>query len=202
MTLGAQDRYLIGLTGNIATGKSTVGAMLAELGATLIDADKVVHQVMRRGSPVFDHIVAAFGRDIIGDDGEIQRSRLGRVVFSDPAALQCLEEIIHPAAGHEVQLRVAGAGTPVVAIEAIKLIEAGWHHICQALWVTTCPSEKQIERLMTERSFSYGDARQRVIAQPPQSQKIDLADVVIDTSGDLAETRRQVEMAWRAIDRG
>ena len=198
----SRDRYLIGLTGNIATGKSTVAEMLAALGATTIDADRVVHQIMRQDSEVYDQVLAAFGPDVIGSDGEINRQRLGRIVFSDPAELHRLEEIVHPAVGIEVRQRVARAKTPVVVVEAIKLIEAGWHRLCQALWVTTCPPEQQIDRLIAQRSLGYEEARQRVTAQPPQSQKISLANVVIDTSGNIAKTRQQVEVAWQAIDKG
>jgi dephospho-CoA kinase len=186
---------LIGLTGNIATGKSTVAAMLAELGATVIDADQVAHQVMRRGSAVYERIVEAFGPGVVGADGEIDRQYLGRTVFEAPQALRRLEEIVHPAVGVEIQRRIAAARTPLVVLEAIKLIEAGLHHMCQALWVTTCPSEQQIDRLMRDRALSFEGATLRVGAQPPQVQKISLADVVIDTSGDMAETRRQVEAA-------
>lgn len=196
-----QQPYLIGLTGNIATGKSTVAAMLAQLGATVIDADKVAHQVMRRGGEVYDQIVAAFGPGVVGEAGEIDRKRLGRIVFGDPGQLRRLEEITHPAAGAETRRRVARAETPVVVVEAIKLIEAGWHRTCQALWVTTCPPEQQIERLIKDRSLSLEEARQRVAAQPPQNKKIELADVLIDTSGDLADTRRQVQAAWPATDK-
>jgi dephospho-CoA kinase len=195
-------QYLIGLTGNIATGKSTVATMLAELGATVIDADEITHQVMRRGGEVFERIVTAFGPDVIGADGEINRERLGPIVFSDSEALRRLEEMVHPAVGVEVSRRIAEARTPVVVVEAIKLIEAGMHRLCRALWVTTCPSEQQIDRLMRERSFSFDEAERRVTAQPPQALKIGLADVIIDTSGDIAETRRQVEAAWQAIDKG
>jgi dephospho-CoA kinase len=196
------SQYLIGLTGNIATGKSTVAAMLAELGATLIDADKVVHQIMHPGNEVYDQIIAAFGPQVVGANGEIRRERLGRVVFGNPVELQRLEEIVHPAVGIEVRQRIARAETPVAVIEAIKLIEAGWHHSCQALWVTTCSKELQLERLIAGRSLSTEEARQRIDAQPTQVQKIDLADVVIDTSGDLEETHRQVINAWQAINRG
>jgi len=198
----SQVQYLIGLTGNIATGKSTVGYTLSELGATVIDADEAAHLTMLPGSKVYDRIIAAFGSAVVGDDGKIQRASLGRIVFTDPDALQRLEEIVHPAVQLEVRRCVAEADTKVIVIEAIKLIEAGWHHTCQALWVTTCPSELQVERLMTKRSLSYEQACQRVTAQPPQNLKIDLADVVIDTSGDLDYTRRQVEVAWQAIDTG
>jgi dephospho-CoA kinase len=200
MTDARQARYLIGLTGNIATGKSTVAAMLAELGATVIDADKVVHQVMRSGNPVFDQIIDAFGTDLVGVDGEIRRDRLGHIVFNNPDKLRRLEEIIHPATGVEVRRQVRLAETAVVVVEAIKLIEAGWQRMCQALWVTTCPRGQQIERLVNTRSLTLEDAQRRIDAQPPQSQKIRVADVVIDTSGTLAETRHQVERAWQAID--
>lgn len=201
MTQRPKDQYLICLTGNIATGKSTVAAMLAELGATVIDADKVVHQIMRRGSDVYDRVVMAFGPDIVGSDGEIGRDRLGRIVFNNPAELRRLEEIVHPAVGVEVRQRVACVKTAVVVIEAIKLIEAGWHRGCQALWVTACSPEQQIDRLMAERSLSMEEAQQRVAAQPPQSQKIGLADVVIDTARDMAQTRSQVVSAWQVIDK-
>ena len=202
MTVAPPDRYTICLTGNIATGKSTVVALLADLGATVIDADKVVHQMMVRGSPMHAQIVAAFGPQVLDSDGEIRRDHLGRIVFSDPAALRRLEEIVHPLVGGKVRRLVLAAETPVTVIEAIKLIEAGWHRECQALWVTTCPPEQQIERLMTDRALSFEDARQRVTAQPPQNQKISQADVVIDTSGEITETRRQVEVAWQAIITG
>lgn len=195
MTSPPGGRYLIGLTGNIATGKSTVAAMLAQLGATVIDADKVAHQVMRRGGQVYERIVDAFGPAVVAADGEIERQRLGYIVFSDPEALRRLERIVHPAVGVEVQRRIAAAQTSIIVIEAIKLIEAGLHRICQALWVTTCSSEQQIDRLMKERALSFEEAELRVNAQPPQTQKISLADVVIDTSSDKAETRRQVEAA-------
>jgi dephospho-CoA kinase len=195
-------RYTICLTGNIATGKSTVAALLADLGATVIDADKVVHQMMRQGSSMHAKIVAAFGPKVVSNDGGIRRDRLGRIVFNDPAELRRLEEIVHPLVGKEVRRRAVAADTPVIVIEAIKLIEAGWHHTCQALWVTTCPPDQQIERLMADRALCFEDARQRVIAQPPQIQKISLADVVIDTSREMAETRRQVEVAWQAIITG
>ena len=202
MTQRSTAPHYIGLTGNIATGKSTVGLVLADLGATVIDADKAAHRTMEPGSEVYKSIVAAFGSSIVGEGGAIRRESLGRIVFNDPAALRRLEEIVHPATRLEVQRQIAEADTDVIVIEAIKLIEAGWHRTCQALWVTTCPMEIQIERLVATRRLRYDQAYQRVTSQPPQHLKIELADVVIDTSGSLAETRRQVEAAWRAIDTG
>jgi len=194
------DKYLIGLTGNIATGKSTVAKMLEELGATVIDADALVHELQRPGTPVFDDIVAAFGPGILDRAGEIDRKALGSIVFADPAQLRVLEGILHPAVLIESLRRINETATPVVVYEAIKLIEAGRAEMCNALWVVTARDEVQLERLMRDRKMSAAEARQRIEAQPPQSEKIRQATVVIDNSGTLEETRRQVEIAFRNIE--
>lgn len=194
-------KFLIGLTGNIATGKSTVARMLARLGATVIDADKVAHEVMRAGTPVHAAIAATFGQEFLGEDGEIDRARLGSVVFADPDALARLERIVHPAVIEEVGRRTAAAPAPVVVVEAIKLIEAGMAVGCDSLWVTTCPAELQVRRLMADRRLSRGEAELRVQMQPPQEEKIARADVVIYTGGTLAQTRVQVEAAWERVVR-
>ena len=195
-------KVLIGLTGNIATGKSTVARMLADLGATVIDADKVAHEVMRAGTPVHAAVVEAFGPEVVGPDGEIDRARLGEIVFADPEALARLERIVHPAVMAEVARRVAEASTEVVVVEAIKLIESGMADRYDSLWVTTCPSEFQVQRLMADRGLSREAAELRVRAQPPQEEKVARADVVIDTSGTLDQTRAQVEAAWKRVVRG
>lgn len=191
-------RYTIGLTGNIATGKTTVARMLEELGATAIDADRVTHEVMRAGTGVHAAIVDAFGQHILNDSGEIDRAKLGEIVFSDPEALRRLEHIVHPAVNVEIARRIAEAKTPVVVVEAIKLIESGTADHYASLWVTACPAELRVERLMDQRGLSREEALQRVRAQPPQQEKIARADVVIDTSGTLEHTREQVEAAWNS----
>ena len=188
---------LIGLTGNIATGKSEVGRMLAELGARVIDADAVAHQVMRRGGPAYAAVVEAFGPDILRPDGEIDRARLGAIVFADAEALRCLEAIVHPEVIARVDALVREATEPVVVVEAIKLIEAGMK--CDSLWVVTCAKEQQLARLMAQRGLSEEEARRRIEAQPPQEEKLALADVVIDNSGSLDETWRQVKREWEKI---
>jgi dephospho-CoA kinase len=193
-------QYIIGLTGNIATGKSTVAKMLEELGATVIDADALVHELQRRGTPVYDDIVAAFGPDILDQAGEIDRKALGAIVFADPAQLRRLESIVHPAVLIESAQRLMAAATPVAVYEAIKLIEAGRAEMCDALWVVTARPEVQLHRLMRERHLSEAEARQRIAAQPPQSEKIRRATVIIDNSGSLEETWRQVTAAFRAIE--
>ena len=193
------DKYLIGLTGNIATGKSTVAKMREELGATVIDADALVHELQHRGTPVYEAIKAAFGAGILDGTGEIDRKLLGSIVFADPAQLRTLESIVHPAVLLESMRRITSAPTPVVVYEAIKLIEAGRADMCSALWVVTARPEVQLQRLMRERQMREAEARQRIEAQPPQSEKIQRATVVIDKSGGLEETRRQVSAAWQAI---
>jgi len=191
--------YRIGLTGNIATGKSTVGRTLVELGAEFIDADRVAHAMIVPNGPAYDAIVAVFGEDILSPDGTIDRKALGRIVFSDADALAHLESLVHPPTIAEVERRTAASAAPAVVVEAIKLLESGVAETYDAIWVTTCPESEQLHRLMTGRKLSREDALRRIHAQPPQAEKIARADVVIDTSGTQAETRERVETAWRNI---
>ncbi|NJN68466.1 MAG: dephospho-CoA kinase [Chloroflexaceae bacterium] len=207
--------YLIGLTGNIACGKSTVVAMLDALGAHTLDADQVTRRVQQPGTPVYQRIVEAFGPDIVTHPGgPLDRRKLGDLAFGNPAVLQRLEHIVHPSVHAELVgwlARVAGnvsapsvpsappASPTVAVIDAIKLIEAGWKPHCDAVWVVTCPQEQQLERLIRTRGMSEAEARQRIAAQPSQASRVALADVVIDNSGPLAQTRAQVEAAWHRM---
>jgi dephospho-CoA kinase len=190
---------LIGITGNIGTGKSTVAKMLVELGVHAIDADQVAHEVMHKGTRVHKAIVEAFGPEVLASDGEIDRQRLGAIVFSDPTALARLEAIVHPATLDAIERCIVAIGADVVAVEAIKLIEAGMAKDCDSVWVTTCRPEQQVQRIVAARGLGQNTAEQRVRAQPPQELKIAQADVVIDTSGTLAETREQVRIAWERL---
>ncbi len=190
---------VIGLTGNIGTGKSTVTRMLADLGATVIDADALAHEVIAPGTPGWQQVVDAFGPEVVAADGTIDRARLAAIVFSDPAALARLEAIVHPLVIQEADRRIRAIGRGVVVIEAIKLIESGMVRDCDALWVVTARPEQQLERLVRERGMSAAEVQRRMAAQPPQSEKVALADVVIDNSGTPEETRAQVEAAWRAL---
>ena len=197
--------YLSGLTGNIATGKSLVGRMLGKLGAHVIDADGLVRDLQRKGTRVYAAIIAEFGAGILRPDGEIDRARLGEVVFSDPEALRRLESIVHPAVGRAIEEQISRIETrtsnenAVVVIEAIKLIEAGLSRRCDALWVVTSGQQVQIERLMRSRGLSEADARLRIEAQPLQSEKAALADVLIENNGTLDDLREQIERHWAII---
>jgi len=191
--------YVIGLTGNIATGKSTVTDMLARLGACVLDADKLAHEVMLPGKEAYRQIVARFGKAILKPDGEINRQALGTIVFADTAALRDLEAIVHPVVVEESLRWLQACGKPVAVIEAIKLLEANMHRYCDAIWVVTSTREQQVNRLVTTRSLTTEQAALRIDAQPDPQEKTARADVIIDNSGSLEATRAQVLRAWSAI---
>jgi dephospho-CoA kinase len=190
---------LIGLTGNIATGKSMVGEMLAGLGASVIDADRVAHEVMRAGGSAFRAVVEAFGPAILAGDGTIDRAKLGDIVFRDAGALARLEAAVHPAVIAEVDRRIARATEPVVVVEAIKLIETGMHCDYDALWVVTAPRHLQIARLMAARGLTEEEAVLRVDAQPPQEEKAALADRIFVNDGNLDQLQQEVRRAWTQL---
>ncbi|PLS79698.1 MAG: dephospho-CoA kinase [Chloroflexi bacterium] len=200
--------YLIGLTGNIGCGKSTVVGLLVARGAHVIDADAVTRQVMDVGQPAYRRIVDVFGEAILQSPaGPIDRPALGRVVFGEPAKLRELEAIVHPATRNLILAWLSEQDThaahqarrEVAVVDAIRLIEAGYPAFCDAVWVVTCDPAVQLRRLVEQRGMSEVDARQRIKAQPPQSTKIAVADVVIDNSGTLEQSEQQVEAAWEAV---
>lgn len=207
-TLRFEHLYLIGLTGNIGCGKSTILTMLAARGAHVIDADQVTRQVMDVGQPAYQRIVESFGAGILqSPGGPIDRAALGRIVFSDPALLKTLEGIVHPATRTVIydwlrERDVASARRREIAVvDAIRLIEAGYPAFCDAVWVVICDEEQQLQRLVLGRGMSEADARQRIAAQPLQREKVAVADVVIDNSGTLEQTEQQVEAAWRDVQK-
>ncbi len=196
--------YIIGLTGNIATGKSTVARLLHELGAEVLDADILAHETMRPGTAVWDEIRRRFGPAVIAPDGAIDRRRLGEIVFADPGALADLEGITHPAVAALIDERLRGLRsrrpTPaVVVIEAIKLLEAGLGALCDAIWVVTAPRALQIKRLVQTRRMTPEEAALRIDAQPPAELKIAQAQVVIVNDGSPGDLARQVQAAWAQI---
>ena len=191
--------YIIGLTGNIACGKSTVRGILQEHGAATLDADALVHELYLPGDPVFCAVVDAFGDDIVAADGTLNRPALGRKVFGDPAALARLEGLTHPAVIERTWHWVSRQTTPIVVVDAVKLIEAGIVDGCDALWVVTCPLGEERRRLMTRPGMTDAEADRRLAAQAPEAEKVARADVVIDNGGSLDATRAQIDRAWTAL---
>ncbi len=193
---------VIGLTGGILSGKSTVSGMLAERGAVIIDADKVGHQAYQPHTDVWQELVDTFGEWILKQNGEIDRKRLGEIVFHDPSALILLNKIVHPRMREIIEeelKRLRAEGASVVAIEAAVLIEAKWTDLVDRIWVTTAPAEKVIDRLQNRVGLSEEQARARIAAQLPPEDKVKHADVVIDTNCDLAELGIRVLDLWEEL---
>ncbi len=191
--------YILGLTGNIASGKTTVGLMLLELGAySYTDADEVVHELYLPGRPLVPRLAAAFGPEVVGPDGGIDRQRLGQLVFGDPPALERLEAIVHPAVQEALVARLREIPPEGVGVlDAVKLVESGYAPLCHAVWVVTCPEEVQIRRLVEQRGLSLEDARARLAAQPPLAPKLAVASAVIQNDTSLDHLRVQVTEAWQ-----
>lgn len=191
--------FLLGLTGNIACGKSSVGHLLAEhFGADYVDADRLVHDLYAAGTPETSAIAARFGDDLLQADGTIDRRRLGDRVLGDPPALRDLETILGPGVRHAIEQRIAVTRALVVVLDAIRLIEAGLAERCDAVWVVTCDPAAQQKRLEASRGLSSEQAALRIRSQRPQSEKIARADAVIDNRGTRAELAAAVEAAWQA----
>lgn len=188
---------IVGLTGNIATGKSTVLAYLRHKGAHIIDADRLAHAAMAPSGPAYAAVVAAFGPGVVAADGQIDRLALGRIVFADAAALQRLEAIVHPAVFQLAQAELATTTAPVVILEAIKLLESGrLLTLCNEVWVVTAAPEIQMARLLTLRGMSETEAAQRMAAQSSQAEKVQRATRVIDNSGTTDELAAQLDAIW------
>lgn len=190
--------YILGLTGNIASGKTTVGLMLLELGAyTYVDADAVVHELYLPGQPLVEQLVAAFGPRILAADGGVDRRVLGEIVFGDQQKLRQLEALVHPAVQDALVGRLRDIPAEAVGVlDAIKLVESGYAPLCYGLWIVTCPPEVQLRRMMEQRGMTEAEARARLDAQPPLEPKLALATEVIDNGGSLDELYRQVAAAW------
>ncbi|HCB00887.1 MAG TPA: dephospho-CoA kinase, partial [Anaerolineae bacterium] len=147
-------KFVIGLTGNIATGKSVVRRMLEHLGAYTIDADALTHRVYAKGAPGYQQVIDKFGKWILNKDNEIDRAKLGNLVFSDPEAMRQLEDIVHPLVRQAADILVKRATQSVIVIEAIKLLEGDLRNVCDSIWVTNAPEETQVERLIKKRGLS------------------------------------------------
>lgn len=191
----------IGLTGGIGSGKSTVAAMLAQLGAYVVDADRVGHEVYQPGTPGWSAVVDAFGRAVVASDGRIDRQALGAVVFSDPAQLGRLNAIVHPLIRDAVRARVDAAladqpDRPVV-VEAALLIEAKWYELVDEVWVVVASRERVVRRVTESRPIDAAALQSRIDAQLGDDERLRVADVVIANDGTLEDLRRRVEMLWK-----
>lgn len=192
----AETKLVIGLTGNIATGKSAVMRLAAERGALTIDADMVVRELLNENTAIQEVVEAAFGPEVRLDDGRIDRVALGQIVFNDPSSLRKLEGLLHPETRAEIGRRVAASSASVTIVEAIKLLEGPLVNMCDQIWVTTCSPETQMARLRVCRGLDEETAAARINAQSPQADKIARADVVINTDGLMADTEAQFAKAW------
>jgi len=193
------DKTIIGLTGNIGTGKSVVRRMLEHLGAFGIDADALAHRAISKGAPGYPKVVSQFGRWILTSDGEIDRGRLGRLVFSDPEALKILEDIVHPLVSKAIDYIISRSQKSVVVIEAIKLLESNLKDKVNSVWVVYVPEKVQIDRLVKRRKMDETEARQRIQSQSPQVVKMGAANVVINNDGSVEDTWKQVLRHWQKV---
>ena len=188
---------LVGLTGGIGSGKSTVSAMLAARGAQIIDADVITRVVQKPGSAVVDAIAERFGDQVLDDDGELLRARLAEIVFSDPDALRALNAIVHPAVGVEINRRVnAMASTDKVVVLDIPLLTENPRGGLQGKIVVDVPVDAQVERLVRYRGFSAADARARIVRQASRNDRLEGADFVVDNSGAVDDLDPQIDKLW------
>ena len=192
-------KVAVGLTGNIATGKSTVLGMLRELGGRVIDADRLVHQLREPGAPGYQPLLDVMGPSVLLPDGRVDRQALAGRAFADPALLRQLELIFRPLVIAEVERLGQSATERVVIVEAIKLLEGGLSEAMDLIWVVDAPRDQQIARLTADRGLSRQEAEVRVDAQNPQREKLARADTVITNAGDLDATLRQVLTGWFEI---
>ncbi len=192
--------YFVGLTGNIATGKSTVLSYLAGKGAHVVDADKLAHQTMAPDGPAHDKVIAAFGAGIVREDGSIDRTKLGETVFADPDALALLESIVHPATFELMRWEIARTDAAIVVVEAIKLLESGrMLTLSDEVWVVTSHADVQLRRMMETRGMTDEEARLRMAAQSSQATKLTQADHIIFNDGSLAELYAQLDVLWTGL---
>lgn len=192
---------VIGLTGGIASGKSTISDYLRQHGAIVIDADVLAREIVRRGQPAWQDIVSCFGKEVLQEDGEIDRVRLGQKVFSDQRARELLNRITHPRVIEKTRETIGRIKKvrpdAVVVVDAPLLIEAGMDSLVDEVWVVAVDEETQVQRVMERDGLDRTAARQRIASQMPLKEKIKRADRVIDNQGPLAKTLADVEKYWK-----
>jgi dephospho-CoA kinase len=194
----------IGLTGGIGTGKSTVARFLGDLGATVIDLDKIGHDVLNRGTAAYHQIVGAFGNSVVAPDGEIDRAALGKIVFNDRPSLSRLNAIVHPAIDAVVAEKAEEfrrRGVKVLVMEAAVMVDVGRKTQVDELWVTVASRPSVVKRLRERSGYSPGEAETRINSQVSDSERIDQADVVINTDCSLDELKARVKTEWEKLQK-
>jgi dephospho-CoA kinase len=196
---------VIGLTGGILSGKSTISQMLAEKGAVIIDADKIGHEAYKPHTKTWQELVDAFGMSILKENMEIDRKKLGEIVFNDTRALARLNKIVHPEMHsmmkEEIE-RLRSEGVGVVVLEAAVLIEANWTDLVDEVWVAVAPEEVAVKRLQNRGGLSEEQARARIRSQISSGERAKHADVIIDTDCELSEVRAKVAELWQRLHKG
>jgi dephospho-CoA kinase len=193
----------VGLTGNIATGKSQAAHVFAELGAHVIDADVIAHDLLAKGTGTYLKVVEAFGSEILTVDGSISRRKLGEIVFNDSEKRKRLNRLVHPDVRDEVLRRVCALEESysggIIIVDAALLIESGHHKLYDRLIVVTCDPNLQVTRIINRDGLTVEQAKARMAAQMPAEEKLKLANYTIETSGTLRETRDQIEAIYRDL---
>ena len=189
----------IGLTGGIGTGKSLVTSFLQEQGANVINADLLGHEAYLPGTVGFKQVVSEFGEDIVGEDGHVDRQKLGPIVFSDPSNMDRLNAIMHPLIKDMIQTQlddVEGKGQLIAIVEAAVLIEAGWESLFDEVWVVTADEEEVISRLASRNGLSREDSQKRINSQMTSIERSAHGDVVINNTGSVEDLKENVESLW------
>ena len=193
---------VIGLTGGIGSGKSTVSQFLAELGVIIVDADKIGHEVFKPGTEAWREVVSAFGKQMVASDGTIDRKKLGTIVFGNHKARAKLNQIMHPRIYEAVKAQLAQyrrKGVSAVVLEATLLIEAGWTSLVDEVWVTTAAEATVLKRLKERVGLSEAESRARIRSQLPAEERLKHADVVIDTDCSFEELKEKVKELWQKL---
>ncbi len=194
---------VIGVTGNIGSGKSTVCQILAKLGATIIDADKLAHETYKLYSQTWKELINAFGKDIVKANGEIDRQELGQIVFADPNALAQLNQIVHPEARRLAQERIETyrhQGAKAIVVEATLLLEAGWTNLVNKVWLVVAPDDMVTQRLTQHKEISQAQILARLKSQMPAEEKMKYADAVIYNDGSIPQLEAKVSELWHTLN--